>query len=361
MAHISQHNLVNEVIDLLKELISTPSFSKEEHETADKIFDFLESKGIAVLREKNNVWACNKLFDAAKPTLLLNSHHDTVKPNTGYTRNPFEPTVERGKLYGLGSNDAGGPLVALLAVFLHFYHRPDLPFNLTYAATAEEEISGENGVGSILEDLGHVQLAIVGEPTQMKMAVAERGLLVLDCVATGKAGHAARNEGINAIYLAEKDIEWFRTHTFNKVSKWLGPVSMNVTAIHAGSAHNQVPEECNFVVDIRLNECYTHEQVLAIIRENVQSKVKERSTRIKPSFVDEQHAMVEVAKKMDIPLYASPTTSDMALMPWSAVKIGPGDSARSHSADEFIYIEEIEKGIEIYIQLIEAYSKTNLI
>ena len=356
MAHTSLHNITSGAIELLQSLIASPSFSKEEEATAGKLFSFMEAKGMAVFREKNNVWAFNKYFDAQKPTLLLNSHHDTVTPNAGYRRDPFEALIDDGKLYGLGSNDAGGPLVALLGTFEHFYLSKNLPFNLAFAATAEEEISGSNGIESIIPDLGKIDLAIVGEPTLMKMAVAERGLLVLDCVAKGKAGHAARNEGINAIYLAIKDVEWFRNYQFEKISEWLGPVSMHVTAIHAGSAHNQVPAECNFVVDIRLNECYTHREVLDIVRQHVQCVVKERSTRIKPSFFYERHALITAAKNTGIALYGSPTTSDMALMPWPAVKMGPGDSARSHSADEFIYVSEIEKGIETYIQLIEQYA-----
>ncbi len=343
------------MISLLHELIAIPSFSKEEKGTADRIEQFLKDKGIARLRKRNNVWAKNLHYSESKPTLLLNSHHDTVKPNRGYTRDPHNPSKEDGKLYGLGSNDAGGPLVALLGTFLNFYDRTDLPCNIIYAATAEEEISGSGGVESIITELGAIDLAIVGEPTLMNMAVAERGLLVIDCEAHGVAGHAARNEGINAIYEAMKDIEWFRTYKFEKESEWLGTVSMNVTMINAGSAHNQVPSSCTYTVDIRLNECYTHSQMLDIIRSHVKSTMKERSTRIKPSFVDKNSSIVLVAKKIGIELYGSPTTSDMALMPWPAVKIGPGDSARSHSADEFIYVKEIEEGIDKYIALIEEY------
>ena len=354
MVPVSKHNISTAVIELLKQLISISSFSKEEDGTAAVLFEFMEANGMATFREKNNVWAFNKHFDAAKPTLLLNSHHDTVKPSPAYTRNPFEAVVEDGKLYGLGSNDAGGPLVSLLATFMHFYHALHLPFNLAFTATAEEEISGANGIESMIAELGNIEIAIVGEPTLMKIAVAERGLLVLDCVAHGKAGHAARNEGVNAIYLAVKDMEWFRTYQFDKNSDWLGPVSMNVTAVHAGAAHNQVPAECSFVVDIRLNENYAHQQVLEVIRKHVQCDVKERSTRIKPSFSGE-HSLVDAAQKLGIELYGSPTTSDMALMPWPAVKIGPGDSARSHSADEFIYVAEIEQGIETYVKLLEQY------
>jgi acetylornithine deacetylase len=278
-----------------------------------------------------------------------------VKPNKGYTRDPFSPIVENGKLYGLGSNDAGGPLVALLGVFLHFYAERDLPVNIIYAATAEEEISGRDGVESIIADLLPIDLAIVGEPTLMNMAVAERGLLVIDCEAQGVAGHAARNEGVNAIYRAMQDIEWFRTYLFDKQSQWLGKMSMNVTMISSGTAHNQVPATCSYTVDIRLNECFTHAEVLEIIRSHVSSTVRERSTRIKPSFVDPSNPIVLAARQLGIELYGSPTTSDMALMPWQAVKIGPGDSARSHSADEFIYVREIEEGIIQYIALLEKY------
>jgi acetylornithine deacetylase len=345
------------VIPLLQQLIATPSFSKEEGGTADIIAALLQSQGCAVQRNGHNVWATNTHFDQAKPSLLLNSHHDTVKPNSGYTRNPYEAAIEDGKLYGLGSNDAGGPLMALLGAFLHFKEQTDLPFNILYAATAEEEISGKGGIESIIHDLGNVQLAIVGEPTLMQMAVAERGLLVLDCTVTGKAGHAARNEGVNAIYLAMKDIEWFRIYQFEKDSEWLGPVSMNVTQINAGTAHNQVPAECTFVVDVRLNEHYPHEEALALIRQHVSATVKERSTRIKPSFIETTHPLIAAGQELGMSVYGSPTTSDMALMPWKAVKLGPGDSARSHSADEYIYVHEIEQGIKGYIDLIEGYAQ----
>lgn len=355
MAHTSD-SIAASMIALLKDLIAIPSLSKEETGTADRIESFLKQNNIATQRKGNNVWAKNKNFSDAKPTILLNSHHDTVKPNSAYTRDPFKPEIEDGKLYGLGSNDAGGPLVSLLGAFLYFYDKAELPFNIIYAATAEEEISGRNGVESIITELGDIHLAIVGEPTLMNMAVAERGLLVLDCKAIGKAGHAARNEGVNAIYVAMDDIAWFRNFKFEKESQWLGPVGMNVTVINAGTAHNQVPAECNYVVDVRLNECYTNEEVLSIIRSHVKSEVRERSTRIRPSFIDTDHALVLAAKQLGMDLYGSPTTSDMALMPWSSVKVGPGDSARSHSADEFIYLREIEEGIKKYILLLEAYS-----
>jgi acetylornithine deacetylase len=358
MAPAYNPELYDEALALLQALIATPSLSREEDKTAEIIFQLLEEQDIFAFREGNNVWAKNKSFDNSKPTVLLNSHHDTVKPNSGYTRDPFDAAIEGDKLFGLGSNDAGGALVSLLATFLHFYDATNLPFNLIFAATAEEEISGSGSITSIIPALGNIDLAIVGEPTQMKLAIAERGLLVLDCTAKGKAGHAARNEGINAIYLATKDLEWFRTYKFEKTSEWLGEVHMNVTMIKAGTAHNQVPAECTFVVDIRLNECYTHQQVLDLIRQHVSCEVKERASRIKPSFTETKHPLVMEAQEMNIPLFGSPTTSDMALMPWKAVKIGPGNSARSHSADEFIYLEEIKTGIGIYIDLLSAYFRT---
>jgi acetylornithine deacetylase len=343
-------------LTLLRKLISAPSYSGAEDKTALAIQSFLSKRQIIAERKGNNVWAKNKYFDASKPTILLNSHHDTVKPNSAYKRGPFEPSVEDGKLYGLGSNDAGGALVSLLGAFLHFYDKQDLPFNLVYAATAEEEISGKNGIESLIDELNPVHLAIVGEPTQMKLAVAERGLLVVDAVAHGVAGHAARNEGVNAIYAALADIEWLRNYKFEKISEWLGPVSMNVTMIQAGSAHNQVPAACNFTIDIRLNEHYTHQQVMDEISAHVRSTLTARSMRIKPSFININHPFIQAGKQAGLEIFGSPTTSDRALMPWTSVKIGPGDSARSHSADEFIYTGEIKEGISIYIDLLERYA-----
>jgi len=355
MAPASATKYYPDAVQLLQQLITTPSFSREENETAAIIQKFFEEKNISVQRIGNNIIVRNKYFNSALPSLLLNSHHDTVKPNNGYTRNPFEAAIEGDKLFGLGSNDAGGALVSLAAVYLNLYEQENLPLNIVYAATAEEEISGKGGIESILNELGTIELAIVGEPTKMQMAVAERGLLVLDCTAQGKAGHAARNEGVNAIYEAINNIEWFRTYRFEKISEWLGAVSMNVTIINAGTAHNQVPAECIFTVDIRINDCYTHEEVLQTIRQHVSCEVKERSTRIRPSHIDTEHPVVQVARSKNILLYGSPTTSDMALMPFNSVKIGPGDSARSHSADEFIYLYEIENGISVYNSLISDY------
>jgi acetylornithine deacetylase len=347
------HTLQNESIQLLKDLISIPSFSKEEDRTADAIEHFLKSKGVEVTRYKNNVWAGNKNFNNSLPTILLNSHHDTVKPNKGYTLDPFTPIEADGKLFGLGSNDAGGCLVSLIATFLHFYHKTDLKYNLILAATAEEEISGKEGVEAILHHLPAIDCAIVGEPTQLNLAVAERGLMVLDCIAHGKAGHAARNEGENAIYKAMKDIEWMRNARFEKVSDLLGGIKLNVTAIETDNkAHNVVPAECKFIVDVRVNELYTMDEVIETIKNNIQSEVKPRSVRLRSTAISIDHPLVQAGIKLGKTYYGSPTTSDKALMNFPALKIGPGDSARSHTADEFIFIDEIKDGIETYIRLL---------
>ncbi|QOR75914.1 MAG: M20 family metallo-hydrolase [Thermoflavifilum sp.] len=346
-------SLYHDAVALLRQLIATPSFSREEAQTASMIAEFLEAHGVVVHRHLNNVWAVNRYFDASKPGILLNSHHDTVKPNPAYTRDPFDPAIEEGRLYGLGSNDAGGCLVALIASFLHFYNLPDLPYNLILTATAEEEISGFNGIESILPQLPGFAFAIVGEPTLTQMAVAEKGLLVLDCTSYGKAGHAARQEGENAIYKALPDIEWFRTFQFPKISPMLGQVNMNVTMIQAGQQHNVVPACCHFTVDIRVTDAYTHEEILEVISQHVQCEVKPRSLRMRSSSISLDHPIVRAAQRMGKQLYGSPTTSDQALIPGPSVKIGPGDSARSHSADEFIYLDEIKEGIETYIRLLE--------
>jgi len=273
---LETQTLYQQAVTLLQELITIPSFSKEEDKTAAVIENFLKAQGVTTHRHLNNVWSVGKDYNPSLPTLLLNSHHDTVKPNPGYTRNPFEPSIEEGKLFGLGSNDAGGPLVSLIAAFLHFEkgRTGNLTFggqgvNLVLAATAEEEISGHNGIECIWNKLPKIDFAIVGEPTLMKMAVAEKGLMVLDCVAKGKAGHSAREEGVNALYLAMDDIEWFRNYRFDKISEVLGPVKMSVTVIHAGQAHNQVPAECYFTVDVRATEKYSLEEILETIKANV--------------------------------------------------------------------------------------------
>jgi len=343
-----------EAIGLLKELIATPSFSREEDGTASIIEKFFQAKKIETKRYLNNIWVRNKYFDDTKPTILLNSHHDTVSPNMQYTKDPFTPIIEDGKLYGLGSNDACGSLVSLISAFLYYYKNEKLKYNLLLAATAEEEISGHNGIEVLLPQLGKIDSAIVGEPTQMQMAIAERGLLVLDCIAHGKAGHAARNEGENAIYNALKDIEWFQLYQFSEVSDLLGPVKMSVTVIETGNkAHNIVPPECKFVVDIRVNELYTFEEVLDCIKGNVQCQVKPRSIRLRSSSISLVHPLVEAGLALGRNYYGSPTTSDKALMPFAALKMGPGDSARSHTADEYIYVEEVTGGIDLYIKLLE--------
>lgn len=346
--------LKQESIELLKQLIAIPSFSRDEDKTATAIAQYLDSKGVLVNRSRNNVWALNKHFNPARQTILLNSHHDTVKPNSGYTRDPFKPEIIDGKLFGLGSNDAGGPLVSLIATFLYFHDQLDLNYNIVLAATAEEEISGVDGIESIWSSLPTIDYAIVGEPTLGQMAIAEKGLMVLDCVSKGKSGHAAREEGVNAIYNALTDIEWIRTYRFPRVSETLGEIKMTVTIIHAGSQHNVVPAECKFTVDVRVTDAYTLEETLGIIQKNVTCEVVPRSQRLRPSGISSDHPLVMAANKLGISQYGSPTTSDQALIPVPSVKIGPGDSARSHSADEFIYVEEINRGIDTYIQLIKS-------
>lgn len=346
-------NLTEEAISLLQYLIQTPSLSKEENKTALILKNYLQKYCEHVQTLENNVWVKNKYFSADKPIILLNSHHDTVPANKGYTRNPHDGLIEDGKLFGLGSNDAGGSLVSLLATFLHFYSKDNLHYNLIFAATAEEEISGVNGIELLYPQLGNIDVAIVGEPTQMQMAVAEKGLMVLDCLVTGKAGHAAREEGDNAIYKAMPAIDWFRNYHFEKVSATLGPVKMNVTIINAGMQHNMVPDVCNFTVDVRINELYTHEEILSVIKENVHAEIVPRSMRMKSSGIAVSHPLVQSGLKLGRGMYGSPTTSDKALMSCPSLKMGPCDSARSHSADEFIYVNEIEEGINLYIKLLE--------
>jgi acetylornithine deacetylase len=345
--------LVQESVELLKLLIATPSLSKEEEGTAGILEEFFLAKGIKPHRKKNNVWVYNKNFDKLKPTILLNSHHDTVKPNPGYTRNPFIPEIEAGKLFGLGSNDAGASLVALTAAFLSFYERNDLKYNILLAVTAEEEISGKNGMLKVLAELPKIDFAIVGEPTSLQMAIAEKGLMVVDCKTIGKAGHAARDEGENAIYKAIEDILWLKNYHFQKVSETLGPVKMTVTLIKSGTQHNVIPANCEFTIDIRTTDAYTNEEVLAIIKQNISSEAKARSTRLKPSAIGKEHILVKAAKELGIKTYGSPTLSDQALLNVPSVKIGPGKSSRSHTADEYIGLDEIKEGIELYKNLLE--------
>ncbi len=346
-------NIQKESLELLRALIRIQSFSKEENQTADLIAAFLTNKGVNIHRKMNNVWAYNQHFDPKKPTILLNSHHDTVKPNSGYTRNPYDATIDEDKLFGLGSNDAGGCLVSLIATFIYFYQQENLSYNLCLAATAEEEISGNDGLELVIPDLGKLAFAIVGEPTEMNLAIAERGLLVIDCIAHGKAGHAAREEGENAIYRALKDIEWFRAYQFSKISEVFGPVKMTVTIINAGSQHNVVPADCTFTVDVRVTDSYTNEEVLEIIKQHVTCEVKPRSVRLKPSSIDKNHPIVQAGIALGKTTYGSPTTSDQALLDIPSLKCGPGFSGRSHMADEFLYVREVAEGIEGYINMLK--------
>ncbi|MDX2069492.1 MAG: M20 family metallo-hydrolase [Haliscomenobacter sp.] len=348
-------NLADSAIDLLKNLIATPSFSREEAPAAECVAAFFTAKNIPFQRHLNNLWAKNHHWQEGKAVLLLNSHIDTVKPATGWQRDPFHPGIEEDDiLYGLGSNDAGGPLVSLLATFIHFYERSDLPVNLIMAATAEEEISGANGIAALLSELGQIDFAIVGEPTQMRMAIAEKGLMVIDGKAHGVAGHAAREEGVNAIYIALEDIQLIRTLDLERVSPLLGKVKMSVTQIEAGKQHNVVPDSCHFVIDVRTNECYRNEEVFDLLQSKVQSELKARSFRLNSSGIALEHPLVQSGLQLGLPYFGSPTLSDQALMPFPSLKIGPGDSARSHTADEYIRLSEIRAGIDCYIQLIEG-------
>lgn len=338
-------------IDLLKALIQTPSFSGNEAKTADLIQAYLYDNAIESNRLKNNIWATNKYFNDTKPSILINSHHDTVKPNQGYTNNPFEAKMEDGKLFGLGSNDAGASLVALLASFVHFDKRTDLKYNLIFAATAEEEISGLNGMSALLDVLPNIEFALVGEPTGMQMAIAEKGLLVIDAVAQGKSGHAANNNTENAIYNAMEDIHWIQSFVFPNSSPRLENVKMSVTQIHAGEQHNVVPAKCHFVVDVRVNELYSNKEVFQIIDAHTKSKMQARSFRLNSSGIADDHPLVIAGLKQGRSIFGSPTLSDQALLSCPSLKIGPGESSRSHRADEYVLIQEIEEGIDLYIAM----------
>jgi acetylornithine deacetylase len=345
--------LFHESVELLKQLIATPSFSKEENDTAEIICAFFDQHNIPHARVGNNIYAKNKHYDAAKKSILLNSHHDTVKPNKGYTLDPFTPIEKEGKLFGLGSNDAGGCLVSLIATFFYYYDRNDTAYNVVFAASAEEEISGVNGIELVLPYLGAIDCGIVGEPTKLEMAVAERGLMVIDCTAEGRAGHAARKEGESALYKAVDDIIWIRNYKFEKVSSLLGESMLTATVIETeNKQHNVIPSQCKFVIDVRVNELYTFDEILNELKNNLKSKFKPRTTRMKSTSISLEHPLVKAGLALGKGYYGSPTTSDKALMPFYTLKMGPGDSARSHTADEFIYLEEIKNGIETYIQLL---------
>jgi acetylornithine deacetylase len=353
-AESTGESAVHAVVDLLRRLIATPSFSREEGAAADLVEAFFRANGIAPHRQGNNVWASSHNWNERRPTLLLNSHLDTVRPNSSWTRDPFTPTLEEGRLYGLGSNDAGGCLVSLIAAFLQWQAREDLPVNIVAAATAEEEISGAGGIASILESLPPLWAGIVGEPTSLRMAAAEKGLMVIDAEAQGRAGHAARDEGLNAIYIAMDDIAFLRDCALEKVSPLLGPVKISVTQIAAGSQHNVVPDRCRFVIDVRSNERYTNEEIFAYLRAHLKSHLEARSFRLRPSCIPLDHPLVKAGLSLGLPYFGSPTLSDQALLDFPTLKIGPGDSARSHTADEYIDIQEIEAGVETYARLIGA-------
>lgn len=341
-----------DTIDLLKNMIRIPSFSRDEGAVADFLERWMLTEGFEARRLGNNLWMESGPADG-RPTILLNAHIDTVKPASGYTRDPFTPEIEDGCLYGLGSNDDGGSLVALLETYSRLIQK-EQPYRLIFSATAEEEVSGKGGLDLILPELGRIDFGVMGEPTGMRMAVAERGLMVLDCTAYGKSGHAARNEGVNAIYKAIEDIQWFKSHSFDRVSDFLGAVKMSVTQINAGTQHNVVPDRCTFVVDVRPNGMYTNPELLEMIKSSVSCEVKERSTRIGSSHLPMDHPAVVRGLSLGLEPFGSPTTSNQALCHFPTLKIGPGDSARSHSADEYIRLDEIADGIETYVALLDG-------
>lgn len=345
--------LQNDALELLKSLIITQSFSKEEDPTANLLISWLEARGIEVKRDLHNVWAVNKYFDVSKPTILLNSHHDTVKPNSAYTRDPFAATVEDGKLYGLGSNDAGGCLVGLMSAFVNFYDKKDLKYNFVLAATAEEEISGKNGIAYMQPIMPKIDLAIVGEPTLLDLAIAEKGLVVFDGKVTGTPGHAAHiPNSQNPVFMALKDLNWINSYEFPKVSESLGKVKMTVSQINAGKQHNVVPSELSFVVDCRVTDAYSNQEIADIIIENTECEVTPRSLRLNSSRIDPNHELVKAGLKLGKKTYGSPTLSDQCRLTCQSVKLGPGDSLRSHSADEFIYVQEVYDGVKFYIDIL---------
>jgi len=341
-----------DTIDLLKNMIRIPSFSRDEGAVADFLERWMLTEGFEARRLGNNLWMESGPADG-RPTILLNAHIDTVKPASGYTRDPFTPEIEDGCLYGLGSNDDGGSLVALLETYSRLIQK-EQPYRLIFSATAEEEVSGKGGLDLILPELGLIDFGVMGEPTGMRMAVAERGLMVLDCTAYGKSGHAARNEGVNAIYKAIEDIQWFKNHSFDRVSDLLGAVKMSVTQINAGTQHNVVPDRCTFVVDVRPNGMYTNPELLEMIKSSVSCEVKERSTRIGSSHLPMDHPAVVRGLSLGLEPFGSPTTSNQTLCHFPTLKIGPGDSARSHSANEYIRLDEIGDGIETYVALLDG-------
>ena len=350
-----QEEYVSDAVELLKKLISTPSVSRNEKEAADIMEQTIHKYGFEPHREANNIWIIDPHYDESRPTLLLNAHIDTVKPVASWTRDPFSPDVEDGVLYGLGSNDCGGGLCSLLQIFRMLTAKPQ-QYNLIYLASAEEEVSGKDGISRALPLLPHIDLAIVGEPTGMNPAVAEKGLMVLDVIAHGKSGHAARNEGVNAIYEALDDMRWIRDYKFEKVSEFLGPTKMTLTVVNAGTQHNVIPDKCTMLVDIRTNEFYDNEEVFEFIRQHLKSEVKAHSFRLKSSRIDPEHPLIKKCVAMGMKTFGSPTLSDQALMHFPSFKLGPGESSRSHSADEFIKISEISDAVAKYRELLDGAS-----
>lgn len=348
-----QSAYVNDAIELLEKLISIPSISRNEKDAADAMQQQMESYGLNPHREGNNLWILSPDWNENKPTLLLNAHIDTVKPVSSWTRDPFSAVVEDGDIYGLGSNDCGGGLTTLLQVFRWLILRPQ-PYNLVYLASAEEEVSGKDGFSRVLPLLPHIDVAIVGEPTGMQPAIAEKGLMVLDVIAHGKSGHAARNEGVNAIYEAIDDMRWIRDYKFEKVSPLLGPTKMTLTVVNAGTQHNVVPDLCTMLVDVRTNEYYKNEDVYEFIKQHVKSEVHAHSFRLHSSHISQDHPLVKKCVAMGMTPFGSPTLSDQALMPWQSFKLGPGESSRSHSADEYISIDEMNNAFKTYQQLLDG-------
>ncbi len=339
-------------IQLLRDLITIESFSGQEENTAKRIEQWFKEYNISFHRKDNNLWATNKHFDPKKPTLLLNSHHDTVKPNAAYTRNPFEAVIEDGKLYGLGSNDAGGALVSLLATFTHFYDQTELKYNLIVAATAEEESAGTKSLHALIHELPKIDLAIVGEPTQMNLAIAEKGLVVFDATIKGTPGHAAHQNNDNPLMKIPDVIHALQNLQFEKISPLLGAVKVTLTQIEAGSQHNVIPAEVKMVIDARVNEMYRNEDIEAALKKALPCEVNARSLRLRSSSISPSHPLVMAGQKLGKKTYGSPTLSDQAALDCPSLKMGPGDTLRSHSADEFIYIKEIEEGIALYIELL---------
>ena len=350
---MTQEQYVSDAVELLKKLIATPSVSRNEKDAADIMEQTIRSYGFEPQREANNLWIIDPHYDESRPTLLLNAHIDTVKPVASWSRDPFSPDIEDGVLYGLGSNDCGGGLCSLLQIFRMLTEKPQ-SYNLIYLASAEEEVSGKDGITRALPLLPHIDLAIVGEPTGMNPAVAEKGLMVLDVIAHGKSGHAARNEGVNAIYEALDDMRWIRDYKFEKVSEFLGPTKMTLTVVNAGTQHNVIPDKCTMLVDIRTNEFYDNEEVYEFIRQHLKSEVKAHSFRLKSSRIDPEHPLIRRCVAMGMKPFGSPTLSDQALMHFPSFKLGPGESSRSHSANEFIRISEIRDAIAKYETLLDG-------